>query len=141
MKKGSLTIKIIGLILLTDFLESTYEFLFKKGMLLVGEFNFSDLSRLGDFIVGVATCGWIWTGLAILAAELFLWFFILSKIDLSLAFPISSTSYIYVLLVSVFLLHENVGLNRWLGTLIIIAGIYLIARSAQEKKVLPKTDG
>lgn len=130
MQKNNLTLKILALILLTDLLESAYEFFFKKGMLLVGEFNFPSI---GEFIINTGSCPWIWIGLTILFAELFLWFFILSRIDLSVALPVGSASYIFVLLISAFSLNEPVGLNRWLGTLIIICGISLIAKSSREK--------
>ncbi len=133
MKKHRITLNMIALILLTDLLESTYEFFFKKGMLLVGEFNFSNLSAFGDFAVRTLSNGWVWIGLIIILLETFTWFIILSKIDLSLAFPIGSMSYIFVILVSAFLLHENVSPNRWIGTLIIITGISLVAMSSQEK--------
>lgn len=134
MKKHNLTLNIIALILLTDFLESTYEFFFKKGMLLVGEFDFCNLNMIGDFARRTLSNHWIWIGLIIIIIETLIWFIVLSKIDLSLAFPISSTSYIFVILASAFLLHENVGLNRWIGTVIIIAGISLVAKSSVDTK-------
>ena len=133
MRKYKLTFNIIALIVLTDLLESTYEFFFKKGMLLVGEFDFSHFCTIGDFLLRTLSNGWIWIGLIIILLETFTWFIILSKIDLSLAFPIGSMSYIFVILVSAFLLHENVSPNRWIGTLIIIAGIFLVAMSSQGK--------
>lgn len=133
MKKHKLTLGILTLILLTDMLESTYEFFFKKGMLLAGEVDFSSLSAFGDFAVRTLSNGWIWTGLIIIILETFTWFIIVSKIDLSLAFPIGSMSYIFIVLISAFLLHENVSLNRWIGTLIIVAGISLVATSSHEK--------
>ena len=137
MGKNRLTFKIIAFIILTDLLESTYELFFKKGMLAVGQFNFSDLGAAGKFLTGVMSNGWIWLGLATIILETFIWFAILSKIDLSVAFSVSSSSYIFVLLFSAFLLHEQVSLNRWIGTAIIILGIFLIAKSSEEKT--PKT--
>jgi len=133
MKKNNLTFKIIALMALSDLLESIYEFFFKKGMLIVGQFNFSDLSTTGTFVVHVVSNGWIWIGLTIIVVQTLIWFAILSKIDLNIAFSVTSTSYIYVLLLSKFLLHEHVSLNRWLGTALIIVGILLIARSSKEK--------
>ena len=135
MKKHKLTFNIIALIVLTDLLESTYEFFFKKGMLLVGEFDVSRIWAIGDFLLRTLSNGWIWIGLIIILVETLTWFIVLSKIDLSLAFPIGSLSYLFIILVSAFILHENVGLNRWIGTLIIIIGISLVAKSSESKKV------
>lgn len=134
MKKHKLSLVIIALILLTDLLESTYEFFFKKGMLMVGEFDFGNLSMIGDFALRTLSNHWIWIGLVIIIIETLTWFIVLSKVDLSLAFPVSSMSYIFVILASAFLLHENVGLNRWIGTVIIIAGICLVAKSSGDTK-------
>jgi drug/metabolite transporter (DMT)-like permease len=133
MKKNDLTLKVIGFILLIDLLESTYEFFLKKGMLVVGAFNFSDLGAAGDFAGRVASNGWIWIGFLIIVVETLMWLAVLSKIDLSVAFPVSSSSYIFVLLISVFLLHEHVSFNRWIGAALIIFGIWLVARSSEEK--------
>ena len=135
MKKYKLTFNIIALIVLTDILESTYEFFFKKGMLLVGEFDFSQIGTIGEFALRTLSNGWIWIGLIIILIETLTWFIVLSKIDLSLAFPIGSFSYLFVILASAFMLHEQVSLNRWIGTLIIIIGISLVAKSSESKKV------
>lgn len=133
MQKHKLTFNIIALIVLTDFLESTYEFFFKKGMLSVGEFDFSNFGTFGDFALRTLSNGWIWIGLIIILIETLTWFIVLSKIDLSLAFPVSSLSYIFVILASAFMLHEHVGANRWIGTLIIIAGISLVVKSSEQR--------
>ncbi|MDD5680430.1 MAG: EamA family transporter [Candidatus Omnitrophica bacterium] len=138
MKKHKLTLGLIALILMTDVLESIYEFFFKKGMLLAGEVDFSSLSAFGDFAGRALSNGWIWTGLIIIILETFTWFIIVSKIDLSLAFPVGSMRYIFIVLISAFFLHENVSLNRWIGTFIIVAGISLVAVSSHEKYNKPK---
>jgi len=100
---------------------------------MVGEFNFSTLSIMSDYATRVLSNGWIWMGFAIIIIETLMWFAVLSKIDLSVAFPVASSSYIFILLISVFFLHENVSLNRWVGTALIILGIYLVARSSEDK--------
>jgi drug/metabolite transporter (DMT)-like permease len=133
MNNNKINFKIISLIILIDLLESTYEFFFKKGMLMVGEFNFSTLSIMSDYAARVLSNGWIWMGFAIIIIETLMWFAVLSKIDLSVAFPVASSSYIFILLISIFFLHEDVGLNRLVGTVLIILGIYLVARSSEDK--------
>lgn len=135
MKKSNITFKIIVLTVLSDLLESLYEFFLKKGMLLVGQFNFTDLSTTGKFITHIISNGWIWIGLATIILETLIWFVILSKIDLSVAFSVCSTTYIYVLLISTFWLHEHVSLNRWMGTALIVLGIFLVAKSSEEETV------
>jgi len=67
-------------------------------------------------------------GIFCYALSMVLWLLILSKIPLSLAYPMLGTSYILVVLSSQFILHEDVSIIRWLGTVIISAGVILVAR-------------
>lgn len=59
----------------------------------------------------------------------FFWFYILSRYELSLAYPLLvSMSYILVMLVSIIIFKENVSLIRWIGVITIIFGFYLVTR-------------
>ncbi|MHB1693617.1 MAG: EamA family transporter [bacterium] len=55
----------------------------------------------------------------------------LSKLNLSYAYPLLSSSYIFILLMSRLLLKEKVGLKRWVGVFIIIIGIFIIMYPAK----------
>jgi multidrug transporter EmrE-like cation transporter len=57
------------------------------------------------------------------------WLVILSRIDLSYAYPMVSIGYIAVVLFSYFVFKENVSLIRWIGVITICAGVFLISRS------------
>lgn len=46
--------------------------------------------------------------------------------DVSALYPIIATSYIWVTLVSFFILHEGVHLMRWVGIFVIITGITFV---------------
>lgn len=69
----------------------------------------------------------IFIGLAIYACATILWLYILSKADLSFVYPIQSLAYVFALFLAFFLFKENVSLNRWLGTIVICFGVYLIS--------------
>jgi uncharacterized membrane protein len=56
------------------------------------------------------------------------WLIALSKKDLSFVYPFISMTYIFVLLLSSLVLKESIGINRLVGTLIIIIGLIVIAR-------------
>jgi drug/metabolite transporter (DMT)-like permease len=62
-----------------------------------------------------------------------IWSTILSKIDLSVAVPIASFSYILVPIVSIVFLHEQISLFRWLGILLILTGVVFVSLSTEEK--------
>lgn len=80
---------------------------------------------------GRALSNWrVLTGLGIYGGEVLLWWVVLSKVDVSYAFPLTSLSYVLLLAVAGFFLHEHVNVERWLGAITIMVGVFLITRSA-----------
>ena len=53
----------------------------------------------------------------------------LSRLDLSVAYPFLALNFVLVTLVARFFLGESVPPLRWLGILVIIGGILLVAKS------------
>ncbi len=130
--KGGLTFKIFLAIIMTDVVESVAEIFFKSGTNMVGMDHIT-FSNLSTFIPQVFTNYSVWIGIFLHVMNFLLWITILSKIDLSLAFPIGSTSYILVPLLSIIFLRENISLLRWAGIASIVAGIYFISKSAPKE--------
>jgi multidrug transporter EmrE-like cation transporter len=54
---------------------------------------------------------------------IFTWIIVLSKLDLSFAYPVISANYFFVALVSKFYFNEEVSWKRWTSIAIIIIGI------------------
>ncbi len=52
----------------------------------------------------------------------------LSRLDLSVAYPMVGIGYILVMLISALILREPVGPLRWMGVLLIFAGVCLVGR-------------
>lgn len=61
--------------------------------------------------------------LFVYAVTTVLWLFILSKVDISFAYPIQALAFPIVLIVSAWIFHEIIPLNRWVGVVIIFIGI------------------
>jgi uncharacterized membrane protein len=57
------------------------------------------------------------------------WLIALSKKDLSFVYPFISLTYVLVLVLSSLVLKEDIGINKLAGTLIIMFGLVIIARS------------
>jgi len=53
---------------------------------------------------------------------------VLSAVDLSFAYPFLGFTYVLVLVLSKFILKEDVSLIRWIGTIIITIGVIVISR-------------
>ncbi|RZD15651.1 MAG: hypothetical protein EVJ46_08945 [Candidatus Acididesulfobacter guangdongensis] len=68
----------------------------------------------------------IFSALVILFFATLFYLLALSKLPLSIAYPLLSSGYIFVLLLSKFFLKEKVGIRRWLGVFVIITGICVV---------------
>ncbi|MDD1687203.1 EamA family transporter [Methanoregula sp.] len=68
-------------------------------------------------------------GLCMYGLSTVFWLVALSQKDLSYVYPFIALTFIIVLLLSKFLLHENVGMYRIAGTLVIICGLILVVKS------------
>ena len=70
----------------------------------------------------------VWIGLALYILATMSWLVVLSRIDLSVAYPLGSMNYVLVTLMAATVLDEDVSTLRWLGTLSILLGILVVAR-------------
>lgn len=65
-------------------------------------------------------------GLASYAFSSLLWLVVLSRLDLSAVYPLGSASYAIVVVAS-WAMGEQVGPLRWLGVVLIVAGVVLVS--------------
>ena len=72
-------------------------------------------------------------GLFFYALGALAWIAVLTKLDLSVAYPFLALNFVFVTVASRFILGETVPPLRWLGIMVIIAGILLVARSTTGK--------
>ena len=99
--------------------------LLKKGM--VAKYAYGSLNRIGAWL-GLFTNIYVLLGVFFFVVSLILWMFILIKIDLSLAYPTVSSSYVILAIASHYLFNEEINIYRWLGIGIIIIGIFVMYR-------------
>jgi len=116
----------IILIFVSILLAVSGQFLLKKGMNKIGNVN---LSEVGSVLIKVMSNGYILTALVVFCVAFFLWLLVLSKFDLSFAYPLVSIGYILVALVSFVFLKENLSLMRWVGIILIAVGSFVVTRT------------
>ena len=104
----------------------TGELFLKSGMNRVGPVS---LDVLASALGRAARAPQIWVGFLFVFAGAMIWLTVLSRAPLSWAYPILSLGYVLILVLSKIVLGETVPLTRWLGTLIIIGGVWLVFRS------------
>ncbi len=128
MKKNYLTLKIFSLILLNDAVDAIAQLVMKKGLVSTGISSVT-FDNAAEFLIRNASSLLVWAGVLIYALSFFIWIVILYKIDLSIAMPVGSASYIFVPLAAILFLHEHVGIVRWIGIFCIMGGIHFVSRS------------
>lgn len=68
-------------------------------------------------------------GAAIYVVSLVVWILGLSRVPVSIAYPMLSLGYIVNAIAAHYLLGEALTVQRWLGIGVIVAGVWLVARS------------
>ena len=102
------------------------QLMMKQGMMMFGKFPVKELIiRLVPMIFQP----FVFFGLVCFCISAVFWLVILSRIDLSFAYPLVSVGYVVVALFSFFIFKENVSLIRWAGIITICLGVFLISRS------------
>jgi len=124
--RGGLMQQPFVLVLISICFAVTGELLLKSGMNQVGELS---SSNLGSGLVKCLTNARVIGGFASLGVGSIIWLVVLSKANLSWAYPMLSMGYILVLVFSDLFLNENVTVVRWLGTVVVCFGVFLIFRT------------
>jgi multidrug transporter EmrE-like cation transporter len=116
----------IILILLSVLLNCAAQLLIRKGMLVEGEVGMQNmLSHLGSMITNV----WLWGAMICYALSILLWMSVLSKVEVSYAYPFLSVGYVVSAIAGYALFNENLSPVRIAGIIVICIGVILISRS------------
>jgi len=121
--------KSLLLILVSVCLAVAGQILLKIGMTQVGVIGSSSIVNWRETLLKVIVVPQVWLGLSFYVFSAISWLIVLSRVDLSFAYPFVAVGYIAVLLISSIYLHENVPMLRWLGVIVICFGVILVARS------------
>lgn len=117
-----------SLIMLGVLLNAGAQLLLKEGMRRIGYFEFAWVNVLP---IGLQVAGnpFVLAGLFAYVVSVGVWLLVLSRVEVSLAYPMLSVGYIVNAVAGYYLFQENLSLTRITGILIIIAGVYLVTRS------------
>ncbi|MGC9259633.1 MAG: EamA family transporter [Phycisphaerae bacterium] len=69
---------------------------------------------------------WIHAGIIAFVAEAVFWTWTLHDMPLIIAFPMGALCFVTVAIGSALILHEHISWSRWLGILLILAGVVLL---------------
>lgn len=92
------------------------------GVITLGRDNWIDmLWRMG-------TQGHFVAGVAVYMVSLVVWIMGLSRVPVSVAYPMLSVGYVINAIAAYYLFGESVTISKWLGIGFIIVGVWLVAR-------------
>ncbi|MBQ7551175.1 MAG: EamA family transporter [Bacteroidales bacterium] len=116
-------LQLILLIIFQSILLVGAQALLKISVTLFGKFSWS----WAYFKTVFTTWQFAAAGICALSAML-IWMYVLKKYEFSLAYPLLSISYIIGLLAAYFIFHETIPLTRWIGVIIVMIGVFFIAK-------------
>ena len=72
---------------------------------------------------------WLWLGLICYGVSVIVWILALSRVDVSIAYPMLSIGYIVNAIAAWHLFDEPMNIGKVVGIGVIIVGVYILARS------------
>lgn len=117
-----------ALVLTGVLLNAGAQLLLKAGTNAIGHFDFT---RANILPIGwkLATEPHIFGGLSFYVVSVVVWIMALSRVEVSIAYPMLSIGYVVNAAAAWWLFGEAVSLTRLTGIGIIIIGVYIVARS------------
>ncbi len=88
-----------------------------------------DIQSLLTSAGSLASSLWLWLGLICYAVSVVVWILALSRVDVSIAYPMLSIGYIVNAIAASQLFNEPMGMGKVIGIGIIMLGVYVLARS------------
>lgn len=116
------------LIMLGVLLNAAAQLLLKAGMRRIGYFEFAWANAV-PIGLQVAANPFVLAGIFAYIVSVLVWLLVLSRVEVSFAYPLLSVGYIVNAVAGYYLFQENLSLTRITGILIIVAGVYLVTRS------------
>ena len=89
---------------------------------------------MGDFhwdwlFIGRQFTNWWFLGCGVCyIAACLLWMHMLKHFPFSVAYPVTSISYVFGMIAAFLFFHEQIPLTRWIGVMLIIGGCYFIVK-------------
>ena len=117
------------LILFGVLLNASAQLLLKAGMIQIGHFQFSSANVWPISLKVIGNIPII-TGLCAYVVSVVVWLLVLSRVQVSYAYPMLSIGYVVNAIAAYYLFAEDLSLIRVAGIFVIISGVYLVSRSS-----------
>ena len=119
--------KYIPFILFTVLTNALAQVSLKYGMMQLGSLNFAGVNPIIK-LLQIVFSPFVFIGLCIFVISMASHLFVLSKVELSFAYPFLSLAYVVVAVIAYYLFHEDLNALRIGGIALICVGTVLIAQ-------------
>lgn len=117
-----------GLVLSGVILNTVAQFLLKAGTRSLGALDMTHRSSF-DFFLGAACSPYILGGLVCYVASFGLWIGVLSRLDVSVAYPLLSIGYVISAFAAYYIFGEAISTAKLLGIGLILLGVVVLTRA------------
>jgi len=116
-------IRLIIIAILQSFFLAGGQVFLKLSMDKLGAFSWTwEWLRKALINWQLACCG------ASFILAMLLYFDMLKKYEFSIAYPVTSISYIFGMVAALLVFHETIPFTRWIGVVLIVFGVYFIVK-------------
>jgi len=119
------------LLIFSILIGSCGQVMMKLGVNSIGGVSFNGAPA--QVLIHIFTCPYIIAGLFCVGISMLLWLTVISKLELSFAYPIVALSYVIILLFGWLALSEHISATRLAGIGCIMVGVVLISRTENKK--------
>ena len=110
-------------------LNALAQILLKAGMKQFGNIDLKN--NIINTSISIALNPYIITGFISYGISILLWLWVLSKVDVSLAYPFQALGYIVVTILAWLIFQENISFTRIMALIFISIGLIILAFSAR----------
>lgn len=120
---------LFALILFSVSLSAIAQIVLKTGM---SSPSVTQVMKLGSpfaMAIQIALNPWVLGGLGLYFLGAMVWLFVLARVDVSVAYPFVGLGFILTMILGKYVMGDDITVSRLAGTLLVAAGVVLIARS------------
>lgn len=104
--------------------------LMKIGAGQMGAIQLDSVQAILGFVGKMFTSATVLGGMTMYFLSAAVWLYLLTKLEVSVVQPILALTYVATPILAIFFINERVPLARWLGIVVIIIGVFLVARTS-----------
>jgi len=120
--------KYIPIIIISVLFNALAQLFLKKGMMSFSEVTFT-ISNINVWLPNLLKNIFLYFGFSCYAISILIWMFILSRIEVSFAYPFLSIGYVVTAIIGYYAFGESLSFIRIAGIVVICFGVILISRS------------